>query len=110
MGSRSCETSSAKMSTMDTASTLQALARHYQVKRLELFGSAARGESHPSDHDFLVEFEPLEPLEHGRMYFGLLQGLEEALGGKVDLVELEAVANPYFLKAIEGERVLVYAA
>lgn len=97
------------MDAMDT-SILRALAEHFQVERLELFGSAARGAPYPGDHDFLVAFRPLEPLEHGRMYFGLLQSLEETLGGKVDLIELEAVANPYFLKAIEGERVLVYAA
>ncbi len=94
---------------MDT-STLRALAERFQVERLELFGSAARGEARPGDHDFLVVFKPLSPLEHGRMYFGLLGSLEETLGQSVDLIELEAVSNPYFLKSIEGERVLVYAA
>lgn len=52
----------------------------------------------------------MEPLAHGRAYFSLLQSLEQALGAKVDLIELEAVKNPYFLRAIESERVVVYAA
>lgn len=89
---------------------LQKIAEQFQVERLELFGSAARGEKNPGDHDFLVTFKPLPPLEHGRMYFGLLEGLEQAFGSRVDLIELEAVANPYFLKAIEGERRLIYGA
>ena len=76
---------------------LKAIARQHRVKRLELFGSAARGES-AHDHDFLVEFEPMPALEHGRAYFALLHALE-----------LEAVKNPYFLESIKQDRVLLYA-
>jgi uncharacterized protein len=89
---------------------VRVLAKKHRVKRLEVFGSAARGETKPNDYDFLVEFEPMEPLEHGRMYFELLESLEATLDAKVDLVEIEAVKNPYFLKAVELERRLVYAA
>lgn len=95
---------------MKEAAKLREIAQQNRVKRLELFGSAARGEDAPGDYDFLVEFEPMEPLEHGRAYFRLLESLETALGTPVDLLELEAVKNPYFLKAIAQDRVLVYAA
>lgn len=91
-------------------SKLRQIAQAHHVKRMELFGSAARGEVLPGDYDFLVEFEPVEPLEHGRSYFRLLESLEQALGAPVDLVELEAVKNPYFLKSIAPDRILVYAA
>jgi uncharacterized protein len=86
---------------------LKAIARQHRVKRLELFGSAARGEP-ARDHDFLVEFEPMPALEHGRAYFALLHALELEVG-KVDLIELEAVKNPYFLESIKQDRVLLYA-
>ena len=86
---------------------LKAIAHQHRVKRLELFGSAARGEP-ADDHDFLVEFEPMPVLEHGRAYFALLHALELELG-KVDLIELEAVKNPYFLESIKQDRVLLYA-
>jgi uncharacterized protein len=86
---------------------LQAISRQHRVKRLELFGSAARGEP-AYDHDFLVEFEPMPVLEHGRAYFALLHALELEVG-KVDLIELEAVKNPYFLESIKQDRVLLYA-
>jgi uncharacterized protein len=85
---------------------LKAIARQHRVKRLELFGSAARGES-ANDHDFLVEFEPMPALEHGRAYFALLHALELEVG-KVDLIELDAVKNPYFLESIKQDRVLLY--
>jgi uncharacterized protein len=86
---------------------LQAISRQHRVKRLELFGSAARGEP-ARDHDFLVEFEPMPALDHGRAYFALLHALELEVG-KVDLIELEAVKNPYFLESIKQDRVLLYA-
>lgn len=95
---------------MKEEARLREIAQRNRVKRLELFGSAARAEAAPNDYDFLVEFEPMPPLEHGRMYFALLESLEEALGAPVDLLELEAIKNPYFLKAIAQDRVLVYAA
>ncbi|WP_337871567.1 nucleotidyltransferase domain-containing protein [Meiothermus sp.] len=91
---------------------LRQIARQNRVKRLELFGSAARG-AEPNDYDFLVLFEPMEPmepLEHGRAYFRLKETLESALGKPVDLIEIEAVKNPYFLKSIAPDRMLVYAA
>jgi uncharacterized protein len=89
---------------------LKRVAKAHRVKRLELFGSAVKGKTEPNDYDFLVEFQPMEPLEHGRMYFALLENLEDTLKSRVDLIEAEALTNPYFLKAIENERVVVYAA
>jgi len=86
------------------------LARQHRVRRLELFGSASRGASIPSDYDFLVEFEPMPPLEHGRMYLSLLGALESLCEARVDLLELEALNNPYFLAAIELDRRVLYGA
>ena len=84
------------------------LARERWVKWLELFGSAARGTPNPGDYDFLVEFEPLPPLEHGRVYLSLLDALEKLCDAKVDLLERTAIGNPYFLSAIEADRKVLY--
>jgi predicted nucleotidyltransferase len=53
--------------------------RESKVKRLDLFGSLARGEgTTASDVDLLVEFE--EPdLHPSKRFFGLLHHLEDAL-------------------------------
>ena len=62
----------------------QELATRFAVKRLGLFGSAARDELRDgSDIDLLVEFEGPATFEG---YFGLKDHLEALLGGPVDLV------------------------
>jgi predicted nucleotidyltransferase len=96
----------------DIREQLAEACRRHHVARLELFGSAARGGFDPasSDYDLLVEFLPLAPLEHYEAYFGLLEALDTMLGRKVDLVELRAVRNPYFLQSVNEDRMLLYAA
>lgn len=87
------------------------LCRSFRVERLELFGSAA-GDAFDlsrSDLDFLVAFQPCSPEKHAECYLGLLAALQDLFGLDVDLVELEAVHNPYFLEDIETTRTLVYA-
>ena len=88
------------------------LCREYRVRKLELFGSAANGRFNPetSDLDFLVEFDTTPRGESARCYFGLLFGLEDLLGRKVDLVDFRAIQNPYFLRSINKDRVVLYAA
>ncbi len=89
------------------------MCRRYGVRRLEVFGSAARGEDFDpveSDADFLVAFDPsvssLSPLEQ---YFGLAGALEQLLGRPVDLVETGALRNPFVLASVNQTREVVYA-
>jgi len=89
-----------------------AICQAHQVRRLELFGSAARGTFDPatSDMDLLVEFVDLPPAERARRYFDLLEALEQLLGRSVDLVEPAAVRNPFVRKEIDATRVVLYEA
>jgi predicted nucleotidyltransferase len=86
--------------------------RRRSVRRLDVFGSAARGSFDPasSDLDFLVEFLPLQRGQHAEAYFGLIEDLEALLGCAVDLVVDRAITNPYFRQAVDSTRVNVYAA
>jgi uncharacterized protein len=89
------------------------LCRKHRVAKLEIFGSAAGDnafDSARSDLDFLVEFGPLEPEAHADAYFALLFALQELFGRGIDLVETPAIRNPYFLRAVNQSRQLVYAA
>ncbi|RLC45022.1 MAG: DNA polymerase subunit beta [Candidatus Coatesbacteria bacterium] len=92
-------------------SEIIALCRRYRVRRLEVFGSASIGRFDPqtSDLDFLVEFYPVGRGQQADTYFGLLEGLQELLQRPVDLVMVRAVSNPYFRRAIEQTRELLYA-
>jgi predicted nucleotidyltransferase len=90
----------------------QALCCRFHVRRLDLFGSAARGDFDPerSDVDFIVEFERDMPLHPFDAYFGLKEGLETLVGRRVDLVMPGAIKNPYRKASIERDRETVYAA
>src|SRR5260370_12736342 len=60
------------------------LCRRYQVRELAVFGSAARGETHPgSDIDIMVEFHPDANL--GWEFFELEDGLARIFGRQVAL-------------------------
>jgi uncharacterized protein len=88
------------------------LCRKYHVRRLDVFGSAARGDfnEHSSDVDLLVEFDDMPHADRADAYLGFLMAVEALLRRRVDLVELGAVRNPYLRRGIEESRELVYAA
>jgi prevent-host-death family protein len=82
--------------TIFAASTnLAALCARYGVSRLEVFGSAARGDDFDperSDVDFLVTFETGARNDLG-MFADFQRALEGLMGRPVDLVEREAVES-----------------
>lgn len=92
--------------------TLTELCRRFEVKRLDLFGSATTADFKPevSDLDFVVEFVPQGWEGASDRYFGLLWALEDLYGRKIDLIEEEAIRNPYFRRGVEETRRLLYAA
>ena len=96
----------------DRKNEIAGICRRYDVSRLEVFGSAARGEDfnpESSDADFLVEFRPDSDLQPFDRYFDLLDALKEALGRPVDLLQPGAIRNRYLMAAINRTRELVYA-
>jgi hypothetical protein len=91
---------------------IEQLCRDFHVRRLELFGSGAAGTDRPgeSDLDFLVEFERLPEGAYSDAYFGLLEALGRLFDRPIDLVVASAIRNPYFRRAVEGSKKLLYAA
>ena len=64
---------------------IMALARKYRGKQVSVFGSCVRGEMDAdSDIDFLVDFDEEYTLLD---IAGLLVGLEDLLGCKVDVID-----------------------
>lgn len=55
-----------------------------------------------------MEFASLSPGEHADCYFGLLEDLEQLFRRPIDLVEQSAIRNPYFRRAVEETRQLLY--
>ncbi len=91
---------------------IRALCEEYGVEELYLFGSAAFDDYEPgqSDIDFQVKFGEELPEGKFKQHFGFMTALEELLGTRVDLVEMDHVTNPYFRKSAEKYRVKLYAA
>ncbi|MCY4064101.1 MAG: nucleotidyltransferase family protein [Chloroflexi bacterium] len=76
------------------------LARQHRARQVSVFGSIVRGEMHKdSDIDFLVDFEEeYSLLDHP----GLLVGLEDLLGCKVDVAPRRAL-RPFQRDAVISE-------
>ena len=90
---------------------LQKLAQHYHIRRLVLFGSAARGElKQDSDIDLLVEFESGEAPSLGGMV-QIQDAFARLFGGrKVDVATPSILNNPYRKRVIEKDMEELYAA
>ncbi len=92
-------------------SDLQEIAQRFHIRRLSLFGSAARGElSDDSDIDLLIEFEN----EAAPSLAGMVE-IQDAFvelfqGRKVDVATPSILNNPYRRKAIEKDMEELYAA
>ncbi|MBA3946360.1 MAG: nucleotidyltransferase domain-containing protein [Herpetosiphonaceae bacterium] len=99
--------------TLPQREVIRSLCHEYKVMKLELFGSATRADFDPqhSDIDVLVEFVPGTDLGPwmGR-FFDLQRRLEAILQCKVDLVVGNGLRNPYFIRAINQDRHVLYAA
>jgi predicted nucleotidyltransferase len=89
------------------------LCRRFHVRRLDLFGSAARvtdfDPSH-SDIDLLVTYAEDGPAPDLAAYFDLSDQLAALLGYPVDLVMSGAIRNPFIRADIERWRQPLYAA
>ena len=91
---------------------LAALCRRFHVLQLDLFGSAADGRFDParSDLDFVVTFRDVAADGYADAYFGLLEGLTDLFGRKVDLVTDASIKNPYLRRQIEAQKQRLYTA
>ena len=96
----------------DNLGELTRLCRQHRVKRLAVFGSAVRDDfdAESSDLDFVVEFTSLEPNEHKDAYFSLVAALGRLFSRNVDLIELNAVRNPFVKKRILEQQETLYDA
>ena len=89
---------------------IEAFCCRWKIKEFALFGSVLRSDFRPdSDIDVLVSFEP-----DGGITFDnrveMLDELAEIFGRQVDLVEKDAIRNPFRRHEILTTKEVVYAA
>jgi len=91
--------------------TIEALCRRHSVRRLYVFGSVLSDRfSEESDIDLLVDFSEVDLRHYADNYYSFKFALEEILRRPIDLLEEQAIRNPYFKQSIEAQRQLLYAA
>ncbi len=89
---------------------IAAFCRRWRVIRLSLFGSVLREDFRPdSDVDVLVQFEPDAPWSLWDLS-AMKDELEAIFGRRVDLVEEDAIRNPFRRQAILSSREVIFAA
>lgn len=96
----------------EKSSEVAELCRRLGVARLDVFGSAARGDFRPgsSDLDFIADFQDRTPGTYLDRFLDLAEGLESIFGIPVDLLTEQGLRNPRFRAALAATRRPVYEA
>jgi hypothetical protein len=89
---------------------IQEFCRRWRIKEFAIFGSTLRNDFRPeSDVDVLVTFQDEAPW--GLFEFvEMIEELQEIFGRNVDLIEKEALRNPFRRREILSHCQVVYAA
>lgn len=86
------------------------LCRRHHVRRMAVFGSAARDDFDPStsDIDLIVEFDEMPIEQYADNKWALEEELANRFSRKIDLLTWSSIQNPYFLGAIQRSCQPVY--
>jgi predicted nucleotidyltransferase len=85
------------------------LCQRYNVKTLYAFGSVLTDKFNSgSDVDFVVEFNEIPVEDYADNYFDLKFSLQDILNRPVDLLEQQAIKNPYLKQNINQNKQMVY--
>ncbi|MCK5685473.1 nucleotidyltransferase domain-containing protein [bacterium] len=80
----------------------------FNVARLSVFGSCARGNmNESSDIDFIVEFKNPEN-KLSKRYFALLHFFEDSFHCGIDMLMPDGIKNAYFRKIVMEEKIDIY--
>lgn len=86
-----------------------ALCKKHKVKKLFAFGSVLTNRfTDKSDIDLVVDFNKAEVDDYFTNYFDLKYALEALLGRDVDLIEDQAIRNPYFKESVDTTKIQLY--
>ena len=86
------------------------LCRRHRVRRLAVFGSAARDDFDPasSDIDLIVEFDEMPIEQYADNKWALEEELASRFSRRIDLLTWSSIQNPYFLNIVQQSYQPVY--
>ena len=89
--------------------TIQNLCKKHNVNSLYVFWSVLTNRfNDSSDIDMIVSFKKIPLENYADNYFDLKFTLQDVLQRPVDLLEEQAIKNPYFLQNINKNKQLIY--
>ena len=88
---------------------INALCANHKVKSLYAFDSVLTPNFNTnSDIDLIVDFKDIDVKDYADNYFDFKFSLQDIFNRSVDLLEEQAIKNPYFKKVVNETKELVY--
>jgi len=88
---------------------INALCANHKVRSLYAFGSVLTPNFNTnSDIDLIVDFKEIDVKDHADNYFDFKFSLQDIFNRPVDLLEEQAIKNPYFKQVVNQTKELVY--
>jgi predicted nucleotidyltransferase len=88
---------------------INALCANHKVRTLYAFGSVLTPNFNTnSDIDLIVDFKEIDVKDYADNYFDFKFSLQDIFNCPVDLLEEQAIKNPYFKEALNKKKVLFY--
>ena len=88
---------------------LNTTCKSHLVEKMYMFGSAASGTlKKNSDVDILVKFAEMDLYNYFDNLLSLKEKLENIFKRPVDLLEEQAVRNPFLKRSIDKNKILIY--
>jgi len=85
------------------------LCASHKVKSLYAFGSVLTSDfDNNSDIDLIVDFKDVDVNDYADNYFDLKFSLQDIFKRPIDLLEEQAIKNPYFKQVVNQTKELVY--
>ena len=88
---------------------INALCAIHKVRSLYAFGSVLTPNFNTnSDIDLIVDFKDIDVKDYADNYFDFKFSLQDILNRPVDLLEEQAIKNPYFKEELNKKKVIVF--
>jgi len=82
---------------------------NHKVKSLYAFGSVLTANFNTnSDIDLIVDFKDVDVKDYADNYFDFKFTLQDIFNRPIDLLEEQAIKNPYFKQVVNQTKVLLY--
>ncbi len=88
---------------------INALCANHKVRPLYAFGSVLTPNfNSKSDVDLIVDFKEIDVKDYADNYFDFKFSLQDIFNRPVDLLEEQAIKNPYFKEELNKKKVIVF--